>query len=596
MNYPLSSLLKSGHVAPHRVAMRDRLLNAGPWFWPQLDDVTGREAATRFSPRGEHLQTGQVLLASVRGKRQVDFWRVGGHPSPSDVTATFEPSSLKSFEHARAALGRTIPLLWSRLPDATHVTPRWIASISLDAAHENQATSVLGGPSFGLAFFLMLASRAIGLPIPSGLVALAAVEPDGTVTDVDLEEKVIALCRAAPRLTTLVVHPNQMGKAREIALRELRPDVDVVQGGTGAEVLELVFGDKLGQVLAEAADNRERQDELLVSFRDLVLAGHAATAFWRPVYQAADVALSSWGRDLDSGRADMLRFYRGVAGRHANVQPAPELPATAWLHRHDVRRSMRLLAVAHYIQHAADYGSPDAAEVDRLVETFVLQGSMADDADLRVAGAYARLLAVIPGRQSEALQQARQVATEFVDRGLYAEVSMSLCIWYRLSGGLQSNAALDAADRLRDRVEARTPWTDMDRQYLALARGVALVGCGRQAEARQCLESVCAMRSGPPDIAWSGARWLARCLRELDLPTDAALVPLDQCIAKENSAEARLFAGLAALDAAVEAGDMSAALAGLAQAREQMPAPIDRLTAGELSWATLRRVSTFFPY
>lgn len=362
---------------------------------------------------------------------------------------------------------------------------------------------VLDGASFGLSFLLSIASCVFDRPLPTDLVASAAIDPTGRVEPVDgLEDKLRIVRERAPGIARVLVSVAQGELAQPDDLHELR----ILRVRSAGEALQQVFGARLSELLIAAGASCEKRSELVQSFFRLAVAGRAAIVDWTPVHEAAKLAMEHWG-PLESEQAAALSFVQMVAARHEGRDAKVSMPDTAWLSA--LPAPVRIDVVAHFVQQSADTGNPAPEAARRLAGAHLVRGHEAFSAHLRLSGALGRLLA-FTGRLAEGLELQREAAQGWWDRMAPAESSYPLSEWFRLSGALRDPTAFEQADRFAARVASLDASCGVAAPYVRLARCRALIQLGREAESMESLVTLSANTSLPEHLVSSAARWLAR--------------------------------------------------------------------------------------
>lgn len=553
---------------------RRAALEAGPWCWPRPDTIAfeSHRAALGQPPAA---RPGHVAAITVRGQTTT-VWHLHPHESAVPTTA-LGADARASWRNAGIALPRSLPVLWRNVHDATRDAPivrRLCATLSAPGFEQRDA--FVDGPSFGLAFFLVLASSVLECPVPGDVLASAGIDAFGRLSAVDgLAQKIDGILELTPSVTRVVVAADQAQRASELA----RGRLDIVGAKNAAEALDRIFGEGLSRLLVDAGSNPERRAELTSSFFRLALVGRGAAIDWSPVARGADQALRTW-TDLGPEPRYQLQFARAVAARHESNDGELPLPDPAWLAGQP--RVLRVQLLSHLVQQAADAGVPDAAAVEALVapaiepvltEAFVPQ--------LRLHGALCRLWS-LTGRARQALRDQERLAYALGAVYATAEVSFPLSEWFRLAGALGDTASLARACEFREQMlthggfgEHGTPYVD-----LAWARGRLQIDRG-EAEAWGIAARLADDPSVPAHVRWAAHRWAGH--------------PFTQALrdAAQDSGLARRYDVLVQLDEALATGDGPTAELLTADLQRLDPGPVGHLRR---SGADAAAVARLYPY
>lgn len=544
--------------APRR-SREDLALDAGPWCWPPADTIAWEtHVAQRGSP--PPARPGHVAAVTVRGQTTTLWHLQGGRPG-AGASVALGADARASWRAAGIALPRSLPVLWRSVHEAA-LEPPVVRRLRawMDAPGFEQRDAVVDGPSFGLAFFLLLASSALDCAVPGDVIASAAIDAYGRLSAVDgLRQKVDGICALAPGVTRLVVAADQ---AQE-AVRHARGRLDVIGAASAAEALDRVLGAQLSTLLVVAGSDPTRRAELTASFFRLALVGRGAAIDWSPVARGADQALQTWP-GLEADARYQLQFARAVAARHESNDGEVPLPDPAWLSAQP--RVLRVQLLSHLVQQAADSGRPEPDAVEALAsgemaaaptEAFVPQ--------LRLHGALCRLWA-LTGRAERALADTERLARTAAGIFAPAEASFPLSEWLRLAGARGDAASFARACEVREQMLALGGFGEHGAPYVDLAwvRGRLRLWPG-DGPALALAARLCDDPSVPAHVRWSAHRWaggpyLAR-LRE-----DAG-----------RSSMARRYDVLATLDAALASGDADAAVQLADVLAELDPGPVGHL-------------------
>lgn len=495
-----------------------------------------RAAAVVQKPRLD----GGGWLVTVR-RSGVSVWQIDREGIDRN-RVPFDRSSVAAWQRSRWALGLTLPCLW-RLPEVQPAGATLVGSVPRKGARPSPE-GLLTGASFGLAFFLEMAVRALGLRPRSGVVALAGVTADARPQPVDgVAEKVaVAVALDVVGASLVLVDPCNLGEARAAARGR---GVRVAAVPDLRTALTLVFGAAVEKRVVALGVTAEDREALSRSLHDVVLRGEPCGG-WAPVERMARLALKSWPVTGSGSVVEWrLAFVAGVAARHQRNAGALPPVTRATLRRLVPTAGARLRVIAQYVQQAVDTGRPSARELRQL-----LRGTRPRTADAFaehafILGGIGRLDAVT-GRPERAIATARVAACRLLDLQQGKEASRPLSEWFRLAGTLRRpDAFLEAESFLKELERRHVRLPALSRLYVELARGRALAGLGRTREAVAVLRVVQrrALERQHHEIAGSATRWLARCGQIVARPRDpifATLMGLDRAIADEDNVQARV--------------------------------------------------------
>ena len=259
---------------------------------------------------------------------------------------------------------------------------------------------------------------------------------------------------------------------------------------------------------------------------------------------------------------------------------------------------MRITVLAHLVQHSADTGELPAKQTLALARRDLPRDAKhAFVPQLRLLGAVARLESFC-GNPVRALERQRQLAECHLQNLGYEDVSLPLCEWFRMAGALADAPALGAAEALYEEAQALGVFTAADLGYLALARARASVQAGEpKAEALGELRRLAEDATVADHVRRSAARWAVACARALgDGGGVAAAQAVLASACPEGDRDARAYASLASLDAALAAGDAEAAAAAVGMLRECQPGLLAHLTDEREPGDVAAHVARFFPY
>lgn len=587
-------LAELGRGAADRAA-RARLapvLGLGPWAWPDAGHAghaLAREIAGSTPPP---VPVGAIPGLTVEGRCGF-AWILHSDPT-RQPSAELGRSARASWDAAALALPRSVPLLWSSVNAAHADEPRLQLVATLVEHGQAPRCSIVHGPSFGLAFFLLQASRVFHTPLPADLVASAAITDDGRIEPVEgLPVKIAAARASFPALRRVLVAASQVEDARACAA-----PLEVIGVASASQALEHVFGGRLvGLLLAEGADAQRRQ-ELAEWFFRFALVGRGELVDWSPVASAAAEALARWPA-LSADQRFLLAFAQGIAERHEFNAGALPVPTEAWLRSRPA--PLRLQLLAHLVQQAADVGSPAPGELAALLATF-RQPDIHEGHPMawRVEGAWARLLAVT-GRPTEALERQRRLAHAYFGSLLYADVSFPLTEWFRLAGALGDRTALAAADDMRQRLLPLGAFGAQGRAYVELARARAslLLSSPPSEASLGVVRSLANQPAMAHHVRWAAARVLLRVVGRDAAEAEETLSALAEAAASPDRRvhhAARVATALIALDTALDHGGTSAAAAACDAMRALEPGLVGHLERAAASGERAAAVARFYPY
>lgn len=582
--------LRQGRTDPAACTRLRPLLAAGPWLWPTAGSLafdTACRIAGRDAPPDA---AGRVPAVTVRASTAT-LWYLDLHAGAG--SADLGAVARRSWEQARAALPRSLPVLLSSLRPYQRPPSAVRLGWHLDATGWARPETVIEGPSLGLAFFLHLAALVSRVPVVPDAVASATIDDAGRLGPVNgLRLKIAAVVNLAPRIRRFIVCADQAAEAREWVAGRL----EVLAFASAAEAAEALYNDALVSRLVDcSAGERQHITDTLLR---LVLSERGLTS-WSPVHNAARRALDTW-TDLDRLQRHALAFVAAVSARHQDNSGRIELPPADWLAR--LPRPMRLHVVAHVVQHSADTGTPapeQALALGRAALTSDPREAFAPE--LRVHGAMGRLLAST-GHPEQALPLQEELALVHFDGLGYDEVSRPLCEWLRLAAALGDRPSFDRALALREKLKAVGAASPGDDAFLALAeaRGAILLATPEAPHARRVLARLARSHAIPDHVRRSAARWRLLAARQ----TDARASELDQaradfeeaCPAQAATLDGHVFRALACLDEALEGGDAAAAQAAVDDLRAHSPGLVANLTTALPPEAQPAHVARFYPY
>jgi hypothetical protein len=578
------------------------LLRHARWVWPpDLDTKRLQWIATQFDGLAPPaMQAGQVPLVSYNDGNAT-VWMLGGHDLPAQLPAGFGShgyewgvEALRAWDDALLATSRSLPILFRPLTQARSEPLRVVplGSLNVDGT-PSVPGSVMTGRSFGLAFLLSCVSRIFGMPVAEDIAASAEVDSEGRVGGVGgLPQKLGAIVEIAPRVRRLLVHVDQVNEVQALPLGQ----IEIIGVESARHAIDLVFGNRLAEpIVAAASDSRLRAELIQTLFR-LALGKRGHLVSWRAVREAATLAESSWSKRLSADSLYDLRFARAIAGRHDDNEGALELPTESWLARWPL--PTRIAVVAHVVQQCADTGTPAAEEVERLAARYVVDPLNAHPAQLRLAGALARLAAV-RGRPEEALGTQRLLARAFFANLEFDEISFQLSEWYRLAGVLGDSVAFNEAEALRRDVLAVGGFGLDGNVYVELARCRAMILLPEHGKPAAMLSELSA---APVDhVRWSAIRWMARLTGRYDddgvqslraTATAPASSPSDE----RRRREASTFVALVEIDRAIACGGSTEAERRVDELANFEPGLIGHLLEAAPARQRAEYVARFYPY
>ena len=163
----------------------------------------------------------------------------------------------------------------------------------------------------------------------------------------------------------------------------------------------------------------------------------------------------------------------------------------------------------------------------RAAERHLVRGREAFPPHLALLGALGRLLAV-SGDAPRALEYQMEAARGFLERMDRESVSFPLTEWYRLAGALDDHSAFDAAETVRQTVEA-LGGVGPGQPYVELGPSQGADGVddrrspGRGDDPRAARRD----RAMPSHIRWAAVRWHVRLLEESGRDAATVLARLD---------------------------------------------------------------------
>jgi hypothetical protein len=576
-------------------AARARLapvLRAGPWCWPQpthaSHDLARAIAGVDLAPAAPVA----VLPAVSVDDRCGHGWLAHLDPDlPS--SAEIGRETRRSWDAAALALPRSVPLLWSAVGDAHAHAPRVLA-VGTHLAGAAQATPcrLVQGPSFGLTFLLLQASRAFAAPLPGDIAASAAIREDGRLEPVGgLDVKLATIRALFPQVRRVLVAAAQ---ADDEGLDV--EGLEIVPVRSASQALDLVYGDALAALLLQAGADPRRRQELAEWFFRFSLVGRGELVDWAPVAGAAARARADWP-DLTADQEFQIAFAQGVAERHefnAGTLPVPEAD---WLATRPA--PLRLQLLAHLVQQCADTGAPAFETLAPLLSRF-RQPDLREGQPMgwRLEGAVARYRAV-SGEPQAALRRQAALAEAYVGILSPGDASFPLTEWLRLAGALQDRHAFADADAMREALGpmgafglAGSPYVDLARERAALRLGI-----GERAATLDRLHAIATDEAIASHVRWSAARvWIGAATDGGGSAVAAALAAAaDDPDARRHHA-ARVAAALVSLDRSLARGSPPDGAGAIARLRSLEPGILRHLDGARGDMPLPEYVATYYPY
>jgi len=574
-----------------------KMLSAGPWCWP-LDDDSTQNAMAIVTDGVPSMANGMVPLVAVNDycaslwvmlpdldwdSRDLSLAELG-------KTATF------AWQTAAAALPRSVRVLWKSVADTASKKPvaRHMVALPLEG-REVRFDAKLEGTSFGLSFLLAQSSSSLGTPVPPDLIASATVNARGVVGPVDgLDAKLTVVIERAPRIKRFLVAAEQVEEAEFHAAGRL----EIVGVSTAAEAIETVFPD-LPTVLSTKGQNPVARRSFVDSVFSLALGAHGSTHDWKPVAEAARLALSQW-EDISDDERSRLTLARAIAERHAGNRGDVELPTTDWLASFPL--PLRIAIVTHVVQQVADTGSPAATAVVALAQQYQKRGAEAFDEHIKLLGAMARLEAVT-GDPSLALDYQTECSLQWMQRFQFREVSFSLSEQFRLAGALGDQAALADATVVYDELVRRGELSGLSRAYVDLSRCRAMVMSDTPDRALERLQGLFDDEHSPVQLQLSAARWLSQAHRKMGDAKSADVVQETLAgIARTATNDidvVQKYLTLASLDQALADGAAAKAATAVGELQEIEAYPTNHLVASyseQRADSVEAYVQRYYPY
>jgi hypothetical protein len=408
-----------------------------------------------------------VVLACSSAQRTAWRLQVGGSGGDPLVGTSRRAARL-----ARDHVAKWTPLAWRQLPPLDAVRAE---RVDVSVPNGGTAQSLpLVGDSLGLSVVLALTSAWLGLPVPPGLVASAALEPDGSLGAVGAVAGKVGLVTALlPGVRRIAVASCQEQEWR-VALDDAgRADLELVAVPTVAAAIARFFSAE--EALEQVPRGRDRR-RLVYGLSALLERGQGVLPDWGAVASAVDRILAAW--DLSGEDRPRLELLALVARRYSGLPlpPAPVGRSLGDLVGDVARRSPleRAGHLAHLVEHCAALALPLPAELEDAVAP--LLDADRHPHDFKVRGAHARWLA--PRDPVAALESQRARLAELRAARRLTDCSHSLTEALRLAGALGRG---DAFAQLLDEeaaLEELGGLSAVDRTFVnaAVAGGAALLG------------------------------------------------------------------------------------------------------------------------
>jgi len=582
--------LERRHAAgPDRDLLRQQLLIA-PWCWPRDDDISMPFAIeTSGLERPPTLPPGVCLAVTLWNESSVTLWRLEAGPDAPSSDIAFDNTARRSWSDSSLAIPRSVPVLWESIADVTRFEPRAYRIDSWSTIGTAVREHTIEGPSFGLSFSLLLASRLFDIPVPPDTIASAEVTADGEVKQIEgLATKIRGTLALAPRVTRIIVSVDQQAEAEIASGGRLQ----VIGVRSVAEALRRVFGDALEQALIRFGNSADTRTKIVSCFLRLAVAARNVAIEWDPIARAALLALESWP-SLSQVERFSLRFTQAIAERHDRNAGAIPIPPEDWLSAQPI--AIRLAIASQLVQQSADTGFPTAEEAEQWVRRYApVEPSEAYPEQLRLLGAEARLWSVT-GKQLDALRRQESV-TQACWRAFDASsISYSLSEWFRLAAACEDPLSVERAERLYQEVKAVAGFSEDSESYVQLSRARAALRFNRL-DSSETWATLVALRKPrvPRHIYWSSTRSLLRMARNRhDRDVMSTLVSELNASDQHDAHKQRI---LAAMEDAIEnqesADDLLAQLSGVD------PGPTTHLlrAARHSNQPAPEFVLRFFPY
>ena len=559
-----------------------RVLLTAPWCWPPPQS-RGRDLLVDALGPAPALEPGRAPEVSVRGESATLWCLDAGATSaapfrdaPGFSRAPLGPVARASWRAACLALPRTLPVLWRRVYDYSRELPSGTFLRShREVPNLDDRERVLEGATFGLTFFLLLASRVINQALPGDVLAAAGIDEQGRTLPVEgLGSRLSGLTAMAPSIRRVLVCASQAAEAQATASAA---GVEIIPVTSGADALAAVFESALSDHLVAAGTDADHRGELVEAFFRQALMGRGTARDWSPIERGATMALREW--PLDDDQAYRLQFAAAVAARHdrgGGELPLPDEMRSphAWLQRQPA--PLRFTLLTHLVRQSAESGTPSWPKTEALaLRALPTRFEDALRPHLTLMAALARLWA-ITGREVTALVLDRRLARAFAEAFAEAEVAGPLAEIFRLAGVLHDRGAFEDADDLREQVLTAGGFGLLGAPHVELARARALVMLGRLEDSvLDTLSALAGDTNASEHVRGSASRWFVRALRARRHDDTAA----ERLARFEQEAGDERYVVLAHLDAAIAAGDAERAASFVARLGKLDPGPVGHLLA-----------------
>jgi hypothetical protein len=395
---------------------------------------------------------------------------------------------------------------------------------------------------------LAAAAHCLGLPSPPNIVATAAVDSDGALSEVGgLAEKLRALDQWALGVDTVIVAETQSSTARSI-VQTLGATWHIVGARTVAEAVATCFPNLWRDLESRWRDETTSArvaSDLLRLARD----GSNHVLSWRGIGEAAARLTASLPAD-SRARKD-ARFAELIARRHEGVEALLPLDEE---HFAGMRRPLRLRCLAHVVQSHADWAEDFVPELERAVEK-LLPRDPADDSpdDLRVLGALGRWRAAF-FRYEPAKEALERAVRGWFELDCVPEASHALSELLRVTAVTHAQEAFgrcvhDYAEPFLS--DPRSAAVSRGFVLYALGRGRALLGDFSDAR-RRLSDEACEWALVPDHLRALRQRWLIRAARSAGDSTAAELAARELSALVERAPHLEYIRTLAELDAELE--------------------------------------------
>lgn len=428
-------------------------LAAGPWCWPA--DERAIEVARPGLQPARVLGVAPFLTVTTGRVVSILLVALGARQLRSLRPVAIDAGSFRDVVHA----AQSLELLLPQAPDGLSPHALFLDHLTL-AAVAPSAAAVVEGRSFGLAAMLAATSRAIRIPVPADVIAIAAVSSDGALEHVDdggLMDKVQALQRLAPRIRRVIVAEGQEASAGV-------GGHEVLVAGTVRSGIELAWSVRSIEelvALVTQAEVTKLAEELVAA----AIFGKSAARHFDGTVAVARILKAR--ADLPDVTRTLLGITEAVAIRHSTNSGGFVLPP-------DLKSPLKEVVVAQWLQQCADAGSNETEVVRDIAIELHPADRPTSDATARAHGALARLWAVT-GAPRDALRLAQQTAQWFVDARKPGEATHALCAALHLAGVVNDKPAFLACVHLWAEIMGDVDEGSAAFVRLARARGAVLL-------------------------------------------------------------------------------------------------------------------------